>query len=138
MVRAMAASDSRVGGPCAITKCILSLDVARAGAKSLTFTRVERVAQSVADEIERKNAQENGNARPYRHPRCIRQESLRGIEHRSPGWIGRLLAQAKKGQRGLGDDGGRNRKRRLHQKGGHDIWQNMHERDAPARVAYRP
>jgi hypothetical protein len=51
MVRAMAASDSRVGGSCAIAKRILSSGAAREDAKSLTFARIESVAQSVANEI---------------------------------------------------------------------------------------
>ena len=48
---AMAASDSRVGGSCAIAKRILSSGAAREDAKSLTFARIESVAQSVANEI---------------------------------------------------------------------------------------
>jgi hypothetical protein len=63
---------------------------------TLPMPRVERVAQAVADEIERQHQQKNGQTGPYRHPRCIVDVILGGIEHASPGRRRRLLAKAQK------------------------------------------
>src|ERR1700680_3681862 len=51
----------------------------------LPVPRVERVAQAVADEIERQHQQKNGHSGPYRHPRCIVDVVLGSVEHASPG-----------------------------------------------------
>src|SRR3954464_4348135 len=58
------------------------------------FPWIERVAQAVADQVERQHHQENRQPRPDRHPRRVGEETLRGVEHAAPGWRGRLLAEA--------------------------------------------
>src|ERR1700730_15085409 len=89
------------------------------------FAWIERVAQAVANQVERQHHQEYREARPQRHPWRVGQEALRCIEHAAPGWGRRLLAEAEERQRRLGNDRCRNRKRRLHQKRRHDVRQNM-------------
>src|SRR5205085_2253630 len=55
---------------------------------------VERVAQAVADEVERQHREEDRKPRPYRHPRRGGQKALRRIQHAAPGRRRRLLPQA--------------------------------------------
>src|SRR5438552_429185 len=80
-----------------------------------TRARIERVAQSIAEQVEGKNGEKNCQSRPHCHPRRIDQKALRGIEHAAPRRRGRLLAKAEEGQRRLGYDRGGDGKRRLHQ-----------------------
>jgi hypothetical protein len=87
--------------PHASTRNSPSIPALRAGPLAgwlapLSVPRVERVAQAVADEIERQHQQKNGQTGPYRHPRCIVDVILGGIEHASPGRRRRLLAKAQK------------------------------------------
>ena len=91
----------------------------------LALARVERVAQAVAEQIERQHHEEDRKARPDRHPRRLGQEALRRVEHAAPGRRGRLLAEAEERQRGFGDDGGGDRQRRLHQQRRQDVRQDV-------------
>jgi hypothetical protein len=47
-------------------------------------SRIERVSQPIADEIERQHGQEDRQSRPDRHPRRIDEKSLRRIQHAAP------------------------------------------------------
>ena len=49
-----------------------------------TRARIERVAQSVAEQIEGKNGEKNCQPWPDCHPRRVDQKALRGIEHAAP------------------------------------------------------
>ena len=73
--------------------------------------RVQRVAQAVAQHIERQDGEKDREARPDRHPRRVGQEALGGVEHRAPGRRRRLLAKPQERKAGLGDDGGGDRDR---------------------------
>ncbi|PIT04739.1 hypothetical protein TSA1_31300 [Bradyrhizobium nitroreducens] len=57
------------------------------------------------------------------------------VEHAAPGRRRRLLAEAKEREGRLGDDGGGDRQRRLHQQRRQDVGQDVRERDPPGRVA---
>src|SRR6516162_10318540 len=102
-----------------------------------TRARIERIAKSIADQVEGKNSKKNCKPWPNCHPGRIDEETLGGIEHAAPRRRWRLLAKTQKRQRRFGDDGGRDRERRLHQQRGQDIRQDMNERDSPMRVADR-
>ena len=54
---------------------------------------IKRIAQAVADQVERQHHKKNRQSRPNRHPRRVGQEALRGIEYAAPGGRGRLLAE---------------------------------------------
>src|SRR5262252_9674064 len=56
--------------------------------------RIERVAQSVAEQVERKHEQEDRQARPNGHPRRVVDVVLGAVEHAAPAGRGRLLAEA--------------------------------------------
>src|SRR4051794_71896 len=58
--------------------------------------RVQRIAQSVADQIERQHHQKNRKSRPNRHPWRVGEEALCGIEHAAPGGRRRLLTEPQK------------------------------------------
>jgi hypothetical protein len=93
--------NGRVVGRPASTRNSPSIPVLRTGPLAgwlapLSMPGIERVAQAVADEIERQHQQKNGQTGPYRHPRCIVDVILGGIEHASPGRRRRLLAKAQK------------------------------------------
>src|SRR5205823_5273229 len=64
----------------------------RGEVRQSSLPRIERVAQAVADQIERQHYEENREPRPYRHPWRIGQETLRGVEHAAPGRRRRLLS----------------------------------------------
>src|ERR1700693_2485803 len=57
----------------------------------LSVPRIEGVAQAVTQQVEREHQQEDGNSRPYRHPGCVLDVVLGGVEHASPAGRGRLL-----------------------------------------------
>ena len=48
--------------------------------KRSPLPRIERVAQAVADEVERQHHEEDRQSRPQRHPRRVGQEALRGVQ----------------------------------------------------------
>ena len=62
----------------------------------LSVPWVERVAQAVADEIERQHQQKNRQTGPYRHPRRVVDVVLGGVEHAAPRGRRRLLTEAQK------------------------------------------
>ena len=88
---------------------------ARVEHSSLPPPRIQRVAQPVADQVERQHDQEDRQAGKHREPRRLRQEALRRVQHRAPGRRRRLLAQTEERQARLGDDGRGDRQRALHQ-----------------------
>src|SRR5438477_561956 len=67
---------------------------------------IERVAQAIAEQVERQHGEENCQSRPDGHPRRIDQKPLRRIEHTPPRRRGWLLPKAEKGQSRLGNNGG--------------------------------
>jgi len=46
--------------------------------------RIERVAQPVAEQVERHHQTEDRQPRPNRHPGRVREEVLRRVEHATP------------------------------------------------------
>src|ERR1700720_2323868 len=87
--------------PHASTRNSPSIPALRAGALAgwlapLSVPRIERVAQAVADEIERQHQQKNRQTRPYRHPRRVVDVVLGGVEHAAPRGSGRLLTEPQK------------------------------------------
>jgi hypothetical protein len=58
--------------------------------------RVERIAQTVAKQVERQHQGEDRQTRPHRHPRRLRDEVFGRVQHAAPGRIGWLLAEAQK------------------------------------------
>src|SRR5262249_51569208 len=71
--------------------------------------RIERVAKPIADQIERKHGQEDGEPWPDRHPWRVDEKPLRGIEHAAPCGRRGLLAKAEKRQCGFRNDSRRDR-----------------------------
>ena len=55
-----------------------------------------RIAQAIANQIERQHRDKNRQSRPHRHPRLVDQKALRRVEHAAPGWGRRLLAETEK------------------------------------------
>src|SRR5687767_6951717 len=82
------------------------LSDARAQAKLRTTSgvpRIERVAQPVAEQVERQHEDENRKPRPDRHPWRLLDVVLRGVEHAAPARRRRLLAEAEEREAGFGD-----------------------------------
>jgi hypothetical protein len=62
-----------------------------------SLPRIQRVAQAVADQVERQHHKEDREPRPDRHPGGIGQEALGDVQHAAPGWRRRLLTEAEEG-----------------------------------------
>src|SRR6266542_5713192 len=76
--------------------------------------RIERVAEGVAEEVEREHREEDRDAGPGAHPPLqVRQVALRVVDVGSPRRNGRLRAEAEERERRLGKDGEGDRERRL-------------------------
>src|SRR5215472_2500232 len=75
---------------------------------------VECVAEAVAYQVQAQDGQEDGEAREEGEPRRLANELAAEAQHRTPGGCWRLGAEAEEAQRGLGQDGVRQRQRDLH------------------------
>ena len=62
--------------------------------KNSLLTGVQGVAQTVAQQVERKDQQENRQTRPHGHPGGVVHVVFGGVEHAAPAGRGRLLTQA--------------------------------------------
>src|SRR5205085_6335029 len=77
------------------------------GASTSPAPRIERVAQPVAEQVERQDEREDRQPRPERHPRRLRQEIFRGVQHAAPARRRRLLAEPERSEeRRVGKEGG--------------------------------
>src|SRR5579859_2491086 len=107
---------------------------------SLLESRIERIAEPVADQVEAQDSQEDGEAGKEREPGRLADELPSETEHGAPGGRRRLGAEAEKAQRGFGQDGVREGKRKLHddRSGGarHDVL-DQHAQLARTRGARR-
>src|SRR6185503_14913035 len=61
---------------------------------ALLVSRIEGVAQAVAQDVQGHDDPEDHQARVERHPRRLREIALGCVEHAAPGRRGRLLDQA--------------------------------------------
>src|SRR6185437_1800249 len=103
----------------------------------LTTPRVERVAQPVAEEVEREHQEKDRQTRPHRDPGRLRDEMAGGVEHAAPARAGRLLAEPEKAETRLGDDRGGARQGRLHENRWNDVGQDVPQHDAVVGVSER-
>src|SRR4051812_20016511 len=71
--------------------------------KRLALARVERVAQSVSQQIEREHEQEDRQPWPYRHPRRVVDVVLRGVQHAAPARRRWLLSETEERETRFGD-----------------------------------
>src|SRR4051794_26442991 len=55
--------------------------------------RIERITQTVTEQVEAEDGDRDGDAGKDRHPRRGFEEAVAAIEHRAPGGRGRLIAQ---------------------------------------------
>src|SRR5215468_12434197 len=68
-------------------------------------TRVQHVAEGVAEHVEAEHGQRDGQAWVDRHPRCLREERAPGTgEHGAPRRIRRRDTEAQEGERRLRED----------------------------------
>src|SRR5437867_4175306 len=67
-------------------------------------TRVERIAQAVAEEVEGQYREENGHTREDTDPRVDLQDHQVRFQVPAPARRGRLRPESQKAQRGFGDD----------------------------------
>src|SRR5215472_9417185 len=105
---------------------------------SCAQARVERVAQSIADEVESDHGHEEGGAGPEDDPRRLLEIAAPGVDHAAPRRGGGLDAQPEERERCLGEDGEGHAQRGLDHDGRGRIRQDVTPRDAPARRAQRP
>src|SRR6516162_6414849 len=137
--RAMIAANSRASDKVARTavarrqKSTLCHNLATTA--RLTPSWIERVAQPVAEQVERQHQAEDRQARPHRHPWRLTEEVARYVEHAAPARRRRLLAESEIRKRGLGEDCRGNRKCRLDQDRREHVGQNMAYHDAVMRIA---
>src|SRR5271163_536847 len=101
-------------------------------------TRIERVAQSVAEQIESEHAERDREAGEDRQSRRHVHPGLRVGEHPAPGGERRLRAEPEVGERGFGENGDGELDRRLHDQRWRDVRKHMVKRDgerpAPRRA----
>src|SRR6202167_5612714 len=91
--------------------------------------RIERVAQSVAKQVETQNAERDRNARIERESGGVVEDVLGVGEHLAPRGLRRLRAEAEIRERRLGENGDRELNRRLHDQRGRNVGQDMIDGD---------
>src|SRR5690606_13680427 len=76
-----------------------------AAASQRFLLRIQRVPQTVADDVEGQHRDGDGQARVHRQPRVAQDVVHTGFDHVAPAGPRRLHAQAQEAQAGLGPDG---------------------------------
>ena len=91
---------------------------------------VERIAQAVAQHVQGKDGQHDGQAGEGQHPPVVADILAGGGEHRAPLGYGRLHAEADEAEAGGVEDGVANAERRLHDDRGDAVGQDVRDDDA--------
>src|SRR5262245_60063925 len=110
---------------------------ARARLMSLAQPRVEGVAQAVPGQVEAEDSDHERDAWVDRDPGRKLHVAAAGAEHCPPGWHRRLGAEPEEAKRRLGQDRGRERKRRLDDQRRGDVRQDVAPDDPPIARADR-
>src|SRR4051812_19627241 len=91
---------------------------------------IERVAQSVAEDVEREDRDGDHDSREQAEPRVAREHVLTVRDHRPPRGMRRLHAGAEEREPDLGEDRIRDDQREQHDDRGGDIGEQLREHDS--------
>src|SRR3954451_14308388 len=100
-------------------------------------TRVEDVAQPVAEEVDAEDDDHDREAGEDRHPHALVDVRAGGGEHVAPGGLGRLRSETEERERRLAEDRRREVHRRQHDEGGDDVGNQVPEHDPQSSASGR-
>src|SRR5438552_17625972 len=101
------------------------------------MSRVESVAQTVADVVDGNDRQENKQPRENGRPCGVIHFGWRVLEHIAPGWRGRLHAEAQIAEARFRNNGGADSQGGGDDDGTERVWQDMAEDHAPVSDTLR-